>query len=466
MRAFSLSLRQAGFWAGCFALVLAIRLCHAGVLWADEAYGIAAARRILEGASLYRGFWFDKPPLYAWIYLLWGAQTGWLLRLGGAVFALACCWLAHRAASALFTPREGYCAAAAMAFFLSFDHPAAIVSLAPDLLLIPFALASIWFCASGRTTWAGVLAAAGLLANAKALFLLPVVVFWSPGAWRRIVLAYSCTVPLVWALARGWWEPVWLWGFQYSRDTFVADPLVEGLRRTANWTGFHAALALAAAVFFLESKDLRWRIGLWLLLSLAAVFAGARFFPRYYLVLLPPLAVAAARGLCLLGRRRIAALLLLPLFVPAIRFGGRHLATLGGQPAAMRDLILYEDARQAAAEIRCLARPGDTLLVWGYRPELNVLAGLPGGAPFLDSQPLTGVLADRHLHEHRPSLPEIAARNRQRLIRTNPAFIADGLGGLNSRLAITRYPDLRPWLSKYRLAAATAGTLIYRLADD
>jgi len=466
MKAFSLSLRQAAFWAGCFTLVLAVRLCHSSVLWADEAYGIAAARRILEGASLYRGFWFDKPPLYAWIYLLWGAQTGWLLRLGGALFVLVCCWLAYRAASALFSPREGYWAAAAMAFFLSFDHPVAVLSLAPDLLLIPFALASIWFCASGRPAWAGVFAAAGLLANAKALFLLPVLLIWSPGAWRRIVLGYSCAVPLVWVLARGWWEPVWLWGFQYSRNTLVADPFLEGLRRTANWTGFHAALALAAAVFFLKSEALRWRIGLWLLLSLAAVFAGARFFPRYYLVLLPPLAVAAARGVCLLRRRWIAALLLLALLVPVVRFGGKHLATLRRQPAGMRDLILFEDSRQAASEIRSLARPGDTLLVWGYRPELNVLAGLPGGAPFLDSQPLTGVLADRHLHEHRPALPQIAARNRQRLIRTDPAFIADGLGRFNPELAIARYPDLRPWFSKYRLVAMTSGTLIYRLADD
>ena len=62
----------------------------------------------------------------------------------------------------------------------------------------------------------------------------------------------------------------------------------------------------------------------------------------------------------------------------------------------MRDLALWADCREAAAKIRSLAHPA-TRFVWGYRPELNVLAGLRGATRFLDSQPLTGVLADRHL---------------------------------------------------------------------
>jgi len=453
---------RAAFWAACFGLLLAVRACHVDVLWVDEAYGMAGARRILEGASLYRDLWFDKPPLYAWVYLAWGVAVGWPLRIGGAVFALLCCLLAARAAASLFGRREGYWAAAGMAFFLSFDHPVAVLSLAPDLLLIPFALAAVWAISAGRPVASGVCAAAGLLANAKALALLPLILCWRPGAWKRMLAAYATTAAGVALAAHGWWEPVWEWGFLYSRDSFVTEPLWEGLKRTANWAGFHAALLLGAAAYFSRKDDHRARLALWLALAGLTVAAGWRFFPRYYLALLPPMVIAAARGLCLLRRRWAAILLLASLTVPAVRFGVRHVGTLRGEPGAMRDLALWQECREAAVRIRSLALPGDTLLVWGYRPELNVLAGLPGATRFLDSQPLTGVLADRHFVSARATAETLARRHRQELAGGSPVFIADGLGPRNPALAITQYSDLSAWLAHYALAAEVPGFRIYQ----
>ena len=95
-------------------------------------------------------------------------------------------------------------------------------------------------------------------------------------------------------------------------------------------------------------------------------------------------------------------------------------------------------------------KPGGSLLVWGYRPDVFVFSQLPAGTPFLDSQPLTGVLADRHLTNSDSIAPELAKRNRQRLLATNPVWIADGLGLLNPSLAITQYADLREWLQNYK----------------
>lgn len=454
--------RGMAFWSACFALILAVRLCHVKILWVDEAYGLAAARRVLEGAALYRDIWFDKPPLYAWICLAWNAGTGWPLRLAGALFVLLCCWLAMQTAAKLFGPREGWYAAAGMAFFLSFDHPVAIMSLAPDLLLIPFTLAAVWSIVANRPLLAGACAAAGLLANAKALLLLPLILFWRPRAWNRILPAYATAAALVWLAAGDWGESVWEWGMLYSRDSFVVNPLEEGLKRTAGWAGFHAALVVGAAIYFARQNARRWTMAFWIALGLVQVAAGARFFPRYYLVLLPILTVAAARGVCQLSPRWRAAILIITLAVPAVRFGGRHIGTLRGEAAAMRDLSLYSDCQEAAGKIRSLARPGDTLLVWGYRPELNVLAGLRGATPFLDSQPLTGVLADRHLVVSRPTVPLVARRHREQLIKNQPTFIADGLGPHNPALAISRYQDLRAWFSQYELVGQTTGTLIYR----
>jgi 4-amino-4-deoxy-L-arabinose transferase-like glycosyltransferase len=455
--------RRAVFWAALFALLLGVRLCYINVLWVDEAYGLAAARRLLEGAALYRGLWFDKPPLYAWIYLPFGAATGWALRIGGSLFALLCCWLAARAARALFGVREGYLAAAAMAFFLAFDYPSALVSLAPDLLLVPFVLGMVWALAERRPALASICAAAGLLANAKALLLLPLVLFWEPRAWKRALPVYIAAAFLVSLLAAGWWEPVWRWGALYSSDSPLAHPLLEGLKRTAGWAGFHAALVLGAVVYFGRKDPHRWRLSAWMGLGLVMVTAGERFFPRYYFALLPVLVLAAARGAGRMPRAWGTLALTAALAVPAVRFGTRHIATLRGDPTAMRDLAMFADCREASAKLRSIARPGDTLFVWGYRPELNVLAGLPGATPFLDSQPLTGVLAERHLTRADATAPEIAARNRRRLVETHPTFIADGLGPYNPALAIASYGDLRPWLASYRLVAETQGFRIYRL---
>src|SRR5689334_13478450 len=106
------------------------------------------------------------------------------------------------------------------------------------------------------------------------------------------------------------------------------------------------------------------------------------------------------------------------------------------------DTAIDRDSREAAARLRSIARPSDSLFVWGFRPELYVYTGLPAATRFLDSQPLTGVPADRHLTDSTP-VEAVAPRERRReLARSSPSFIVDGLGLYNPRLAIADYPDL------------------------
>jgi len=81
---------------------------------------------------------------------------------------------------------------------------------------------------------------------------------------------------------------------------------------------------------------------------------------------------------------------------------------------------------------------------------------------WLDSQPLTGVPADRHLTHSEPVETVEAARRRAELAETRPVWVLDGLGPYNPQLAITRYPDLRTWLAGYREVATVGNTVIYR----
>jgi hypothetical protein len=454
-----------------FVAVLGARLAHVDILWVEECYPAAAAIQILHGKTPYRDFWFDKPPLAPLVYLLWGAAGGWKLRLAGALFVVLVCGLLWRFALEKWGQREAALAAALTAFWLTFGVPSAVMALAPDLLMMaPHALA-VYLAWRGQPLAAGAAAGVAALLHTKGLLVFAAALAWQYRSIGRLAAGFALPnlAAVAWLGAAGalsgYVEQVWRWGWLYSRDSFVASPALEGLRRTANWAGFHAAALLGAAWYWWRERDRdSARFGVWAAISLAAVAAGGRFFPRYYFHLLPVVVLAGARGLTLLGRRGVLAACLL--VVPLVRFGPRY-AVLASELAAGRehrwdDLAMYEGSRQASRLLRQTARDGDTLLVWGYRPDLFVLTRLPAGTPFLDSQPLTGVIADRHLTEARPSAPELARANRLRLAATKPTFVVDGLGPYNGRLAITAYPDLAPWLSQYEQVARLATAVVYR----
>ncbi len=451
--------------------VLAARLCHSGILWPEEGLPLAAAVQVLHGKALYREVWFDKPPLVALSGLLWGARAGWILRLAGAAYVLSACGILYHFARAKWGAREGVAAACLLAFFLTFWIPSAVMPLAADLLMLaPHALAA-YLAWRGRAFWCGVVGGVALLVNAKAVFVVAACLLWQWRAWPMLVL--GLLIPH--AAFAGWlaWRgalaafstQVWSLGFSYAGNTFVEEPLRNGLARTLNWAGFHAALVAGAAWFWWRERDAdARRLAAWGALSLAAVVVGWRFFPRYYFQLLPVFCLAAARGWVLLGRKRW--LLLILLAIPLARFGPRYALLardLGeGRQHAWRDVAMDADSRAAARLLRALARPGDTLFVWGYRPDIFVYTRLAAGSRFLESQPLTGVLADRHLFEETRLDANWAAAHRAELARSRPTFVVDGLSAYNPRLAIPAFEDLRPWLAGYREVGRTSFSVIYR----
>lgn len=456
-----------------FLAALITRLCHSGIVWVEEAYPATAAIQILNGKWLYRDFWFDKPPLTPLLYLLWGARTGVILRLAGALFVVACCWAAYRLARELWSEREGLTAAGLLAFYLTFDVPSAVMALAPDLVTVLPHLLAVYLAWKGRAFLSGVAGGVAFLANPKGAFVLAACLLWSWREWLPLMAGFAAVNVLSLAVLEitgalpGYYRQVWKWGALYSRDTFLDQPFVEGLRRSGAWLGFHSAITLAAAWYFRKdpSAEAR-RLAVWAAIALVGVLLGWRFFPRYYFLLLPPVIIAASRGFTMLPKRaRIACAALL--LIPLIRFGPRYLTLasglLRGLGTPWADVAMNGDSREVAGILSQQKHPRDTLLVWGYRPDIFVYTRMTAGTPFLDSQPLTGVIADRHLSKSEASAPELAAQNRRELTLLSPNFIVDGLGGYNPRLAITSYPDLTEWLGQYELVAHTGHSAVYRL---
>ncbi len=460
------------------ALVIAARLCHSHVLWADDNLPLAAAMQVARGKVLYRDVWFDKPALVAWIDLLWGARAGVALRLAGAAYVIAVAAMARQFARSKWTEREGLFAAFFAAFFLTFGLPSAVIPLASDMLLILPHLTAVYFAWRGRAFFSGVAAGVGLLCSSKAVFVLAACALWQ---WRQLpLLLLGFAAPN--ALALGWmwmhgsaeeyYRQAWQWGRIYAAHTFVEHPFTEGVLRTANWMGFQAALVVGAIVGVRREK----RLLVWILISAVGVILGLRFFPRYYFLLLPGMVVAAARGWAVLTRRlkptlqtearatknKLAILALCALLaVPLIRFGKPYVIL--AHKGTMTDLAMDGDSLAASAILWQLSKPGDTLFVWGFRPDIFIDSGMPAGTRFLESQPISGVLADRHLFSSEAIATDFTAPNVRELLTTHPTWIVDGLGLYNPPLAISREASLAEWFSHYTEVARTDFSILYRL---
>ncbi len=465
-------------YASLTVALACLRFCHLNLLWADEDYHIAAAINVLHGRIPYRDFWYDKPPLCAIYYLLNAGYSGWSLRLLDAGYILLACWLVYRLARSWWSESEGWTAAVLFAFFTTFYLPSAVIPFAADALMVVPHLAAIYSAYKRRPLQAGIWCGVAFLFNTKGVFVLAVCALWLLPDVLSLLLGFA--LPLIAALVAAWttgawagyWQQVWRWSLTYAEQSPVTHPITLGIKRTADWLGFHGALTAGAAFALTHMRRDRTRLAIWLGLSFVAVCLGTRFAPHYFLQFLPPMVIIAARGVVLALRqyRRTAAIVLaLLLLVPFVRFGPRYVTLaiddIEHRQPQWSDVVLDEDSRAVAQKVLSLATPGNTLFVWGYRPDMYVYTRMVPDSLFGDSQPLTGVPADRHLKTDVPIYSASAAANRLKLTQSRPTFIVDGLGLLNPKLAPAVYPELRLWLAHYRLAGRTKLSLIYRLTN-
>jgi 4-amino-4-deoxy-L-arabinose transferase-like glycosyltransferase len=477
------------FWVSLTGVLLLSRLCHVNILWADEDYHLAAAIQMLHGKMLYRDVWYDKPPMTAMVALLFGAWSGWPLRIASSLFAAISCVVAFRFASSLWSQREGYWAAAFLAFSVIFYLPPATIPLEPETLMILPHLVAVYLAWKQKPLAAGLAAGLAFAVNIKGLAVLLVCLIFAPSAWFPMLAGFLIPNALIlgWLVSQhallAYVESVWRWGLLYASAPPGDSPIESALMRVRNWWGFHGALVLAAAWCWLRAKkedSIVTRTFWWAGISLAAAAVGWRFSPHYLNQLLPPLAIAGGRGICILAeetrpslRRIVAGFLVFTALIPMIRFGPRYFLLaaddLAGRPHTWRDVALDQESRQAAALVRSLAKGGDTIFIWGYRPNIVVYTRLPVASRMWESQPLTGVPADRHLRDASSVDPEWARQNRAELLRNSlmspPSIIVDGLSAYNPDLDIRNYAELADWFKRYCPAGRAGGTAVYRLCN-
>jgi hypothetical protein len=476
-RNFTMTRRALMFWIGLATAVFLSRFAHLNILWADEDYHLAVAQQLLHGKLLYRDVWYDKPPLSALLLTLIGGLPGWPLRLFSTLLELAGAAAAFRFAREFWGPREAYIAAAAFVFFHIFFFPATAIPLEPDSLMVLPHLLAVYFAWRKRPALAGILAGLCFLLSTKGAFVALACVILLPTGWLPISAGFAlpCLLTAAWLYVQGalpdYWAQVWQWGFLYAgnpRPEAVTGPLL----RLAGWAGFHTALWLGAyfGLRRLTNRTLRWKLAAWLGVSLAAVLIGWSMPPRYMSQMFPALILLGSGGLATIFEKRslCSIVAIIALIIPAARFGPRYAQLLTEDARGVAhdwdNVVMDNESRTAAAALTQLTRPGDTLYVWGYRPNVVVYSGLPVASQLWDSQPVTMVPADRHLGNDQPLNLDWARQHQDQLAQSRPTFIIDGLSAYNPRLDIHNFPRLESWLAQYCPAGKPSpGITIYQL---
>ena len=467
------------FWIFLTGILLISRVAHLNILWADEDYHLAVAIQTFHGKMLYRDIWYDKPPLNALLMLLTGGYPGWPLRLASVALELTGAAVAYRFASRLWRSREGYVAAAAFAFFHVFYFSTTVIPVEPDTLMILPHMLAVYWAWSKRPVLAGLSAGLAFLLNTKGLFVLAACLLFYPAGWLLLAVGFAapCAVMGTWLISQGafsgYLEQVWRWGMLYAANP-QPEPFSAPIVRLGSWLAFHGALVLGAgfAGWQLKDRALRWKLAGWIVIALLAATIGWRLPPRYLNQLYPPLVIMGSCGIAALLVRRTwwQLLLLAAIVIPLVRFMPRYAQLLAedwrGEAHDWRDATMDRESRDGAKIVEALARPGDTIFIWGYRPNVVVYTRLPIVGPMWESQPVTGVPADRHLSVEVPLDAAWAASNQDLLLRTKPTFVVDGLSSYNLELDIHKFPRVGEWMKQYcNVGSAGRGMTVYRLCQ-
>jgi Dolichyl-phosphate-mannose-protein mannosyltransferase len=180
-----------------------------------------------------------------------------------------------------------------------------------------------------------------------------------------------------------------------------------------------------------EAPNLRffWSLGLlWAIYDSAGVVAGGRFYPHYFLCLLPSLCIVATFTcwflISLLPKSRqgdcvahvllvlVAAPLLLPQFTDLQKIHN-VLTDQGATLAEVREAARFTSVSRFIDMHR---RPGATLFTWDYLPAIYFDTGLASASRFLDA----------HYTEDSPqAFRTIGAQIIRDLHRTPPTFVVD-----------------------------------------
>ncbi|MDP9003620.1 MAG: glycosyltransferase family 39 protein [Verrucomicrobiota bacterium] len=464
----------------------------------DEAVYSVVANEIVDGGRPYVDAVERKPPLLFWTYAAVFALAGkynWmalhLVALGWTLATMAGLYVIGRR---LFDRETSLIAA----FFYSVFQPWATannLALNGELLMnLPIVWALALALAPGKSRVRPELLAAGVLFAAGFLLKQPAAIAAIPVGIYLLLPSYRASRHL----NRGdsvIQAAILTAGFLAVLGAVAAQLHQQGILREAfYWTftnhsipyvfwsaGFLYTLAFIGACFPVvwgAGMALRDKEGLWagkraertallglLAASALGVAAGARFYPHYYIQLVPPLALLAAplymqlwRGRTDKARRWMLPVLSAWLAIVVIGFSISHWLFLAR----------HREPLETARYLLEHSRPNDRVFIWGRSAaDVYLHARRRPACRYVLTFPLTGFVFGGELpgRDTRDRIVPGAWSNLEADFRQHPpVYIADHYAEPNAQYPVCDFPILAKLLAEqYEPVAQTAQGIVYRI---
>ncbi len=438
-------------------LVLGVRFRLLNMPFERDEGGFAyVARWMVAGERLYDGLYDNKLPglygLYALFINLFG-YSPWGVHLGLLLCNAAAGYFLYRWAALRF---DAWTAGFAAAFF-------GLLSAAPNVLgfaahatqlLLPFSLAGLWLCEKAARSqslrqWllGGLLLGAGFMIKQSAVvFGLFVGIDLLLRAWfdkRPLVptarqlgcVVLGAALPFVLTIgyfaATGRFNELWLWTVDLPAEAgagnqkflwyFVKTYFAFVVRHfEALWAV--AALGLVGVWFMRTALVNKIAAALFFALSLGSVFIGLAFYPHYFVLALPAVALLAALLLAALRTRTgnavpvvlAVALLVIPVARNYYYYFTDNFNTI---QRICYGSNFFPELRKIGEELGRRVASGQRIAVLGSEPQVMVYANRASATghlfmyPILQGHPKSAVFRQQYLDDLKKNQPEYIVYN-------------------------------------------------------
>src|SRR6202035_3860640 len=248
----------------------------------------------------------------------------------------------------------------------------------------------------------------------------------------------------------------------------------KGILLTLAFLGACLPLVIGA-IMACRDKDQIWagrtaeRTALFGLLGASAIgaAAGARFYPHYYIQLIPPLALFAAPYYARLWSRTIQS----PhwLLRPAVTYAWLSFTIIAFPIVHWVGLAQRRVPSEVGRYLSAHSSPHDRIFVWGQSAEIYLDAHRRPASRYITTFPLTGNIFGG-------PLPDVDTRNRivpgswenlqQDFAKHPPAYIIDLYSGPGAQYPVQQFPVLAKLLAEhYQPVARIAEGVIYHRND-
>jgi 4-amino-4-deoxy-L-arabinose transferase-like glycosyltransferase len=463
----------------------------------DEAVYSLVGNALADGGRPYVDAIERKPPLLFWTYAA-------IFKVGGKynwpfLHAVALLWVTATMAGLyligrrLFDPLTGLFAA----LLYSLYQPWALfIDLAFNgevVMNLPIVWAWVIALSESRSRFRPELLLSGMLLCAAFLMKQPAAIaavplgvyFLLPAYQRSRGLTFSGGVLQAAVLTTGFFGSLALTGLLLWKQGILNDAVYwiltnhsipyifwkKAFLHTLSFSGACSVLLIGAAIswrnretFWVGRSAERTALGGLVVASAIGAAAGARFYPHYYIQLIPPLAVLAApvfaRIFSSLDYRPLLGLLR-PLTVGALllfTFVGFSIAQWIGE-------ISRRPPTEAGTYIHTHSRPADRIFVWGQDPQIYLDAERLPACRFVVTFPLTGYIFGGiyYVDTHDRIVPGTWKNLELDFKAHPPEYIVDVQEDpKNAQYPIWQFPVLARWLKTYEPVAVVREGVIYR----